>query len=167
MNRFAASVPTLNASSLVPESILIVENWKLGNTLDFTAAGLAVIYGLGRGVTTLADLRWIATAKTVVYWGDLDRAGLAILASLRRAGVNAQAILMDEQTWDRYPSQQHDSVRDQRLSDGGTPEGLEAPERRLYERLNAEYRRSGTELQLEQENIPISDALAAITALVH
>lgn len=166
MNRFAASVPTLSASSLVPEAILIVENRKLGNTLDFTAAGLAVLYGLGRGVTTLADLRWTTTAKTILYWGDLDRAGLAILASLRRAGVNAQAILMDEQTWDRYPTQQHDSIRDQGLSDSEVPEGLEGSEYRLYGRLNAEYRRSGRELQLEQEHIPISDALAAVAALI-
>ena len=134
--------------------------------MDFTAAGLAVLYGLGRGVTTLADLRWTTTAKTILYWGDLDRAGLAILASLRRAGVNAQAILMDEQTWDRYPTQQHDSIRDQGLSDSEVPEGLEGSEYRLYGRLNAEYRRSGRELQLEQEHIPISDALAAVAALI-
>ena len=166
MDRFAASVSTLDASSLVPESILIVENRKLGNTLDLHAPDLAVLYGLGYGATALADLRWTATAKTIMYWGDIDRAGLAILASLRRAGMNVQSILMDEQTWDRYPDQQHDCARDQGLSDADVPEGLEEPERRLYERLNQEHRHRGKDLQLEQEHIPIADVITALRAFV-
>ncbi len=166
MDRFAASVSTLAASSLVPESILIVENRKLGNTLDLHAPDLAVLYGLGYGATALADLRWTATAKTIMYWGDIDRAGLAILASLRRAGMNVQSVLMDEQTWDRYPDQQHYCARDQGLSDADVPEGLEEPERRLYERLNQERRHRGKDLQLEQEHIPIADVITALRAFV-
>jgi hypothetical protein len=166
MDRFAASVATLNASSLVPESILIIENRKLGNTLEFHAADLAVLYGLGYGATALVDLRWTATAKTIIYWGDIDRAGLAILASVRRAGMNVQAILMDEQTWDRYPDHQHDSVRDQGLSDADVPEGLREAERKLYERLNEERRGGGKDRQLEQEHIPLVEVFAALRARI-
>ncbi len=164
MNRFAASVATLNASVLAPRVVLVIENRKFGNSLDFQTDGLAVIYGLGYGVTALADLRWNTTAQKVLYWGDLDRAGLAILASLRRAGVPAQAVLMDESTWARYPDQQHESVRNQGLNESEVPEGLEDPERALYIHLNEEYRRHGRDLQLEQEHIPMADAIAAISA---
>lgn len=166
MDRFAASLSTLNASSFAPESILIVENLKLGHTLDILAPGLAVLYGLGSGVTSLADLRWTATAKTLVYWGDIDRAGLAILASLRRGGMNVKSVLMDEQTWDRYPDQQHDSARDQGLSDADVPEGLHDSERRIYERLNEEHRYRGKDRQLEQEHIPIADVITALRVFV-
>jgi hypothetical protein len=164
MDRFAASVATLNASSLIPEAILIVENRKLGNTLDFQAAELAVVYGLGYGATTLVDLRWTATAKTMLYWGDIDRAGLAILASLRRAGMNVQSLLMDEHTWDRYPDHQHDSARDQGLNEADVPEGLREPERKLYVRLNEERRHGGKDRQLEQEHIPLVDVLSTLGA---
>lgn len=166
MDRFAASVSTLNASSLAPESILIVENRKLGDTLDLLAPGVAVLYGLGYGVTALADLRWTATAKTLMYWGDIDRAGLAILASLRRGGMNVHSVLMDEQTWDRYPNQQHDSARDQGLSDTDVPEGLHDSERRIFERLNEEHRYRGKDRQLEQEHIPIADVITALRVFV-
>ena len=80
LDRFAATVPTLNGSSLAPRAVLIIENRKFGHSFELSVEGLAVVYGLGYAATTLADLRWIAAARTVLYWGDLDRAGLAILA---------------------------------------------------------------------------------------
>jgi hypothetical protein len=166
MDRFAATITALNGGTLNPRAILIVENRKLGHGLDFTIDGLAVIYGLGSGVTALVDLRWTATADTVLYWGDLDRRGLAILASLRRAGVPARSVLMDEVAWDRYPDGQHHSPRDQLLSDVEVPEGLEGSEHALYERLNSEHRCGGKDLQLEQEHIPLPDVVTAVTALL-
>lgn len=166
MDRFVASLATLNASSLAPKAILIVENRKFGNTLDFYAADLAVVYGLGYGATALGDLRWAATAKKLIYWGDIDRAGLAILASLRRAGIDVQSFLMDEQTWDRYPDYQHDSVRDQGLNETEVPEGLREPERKLYERLNDEHRRDGKDRQLEQEHVPLVEVFASLSAAI-
>jgi len=166
MGRFSTSVPTLDASSLAPQTVLIVENRKLGHSLKFEREGLAVVYGLGSGVTRLAGSNWLEKAGLVLYWGDLDRRGLAILAALRRAGVPAISLMMDEQAWSSYPGQQHDSVRDQALNNNEVPEGLTGPEQALYEYLNRTHRMSGRELQLEQEHIPIPDALAAIDALL-
>jgi len=166
MSHFSATASALNASSLNPRVLVIIENRKFGNTLDFTADGVAVVYGLGGAATLVADTRWAGTAQTVLYWGDIDRKGLSILASLRRAGVDARSILMDKETWDRYPNSQHESQRDQGLSDVAVPEELDDSERALYELLNAEHRSSGVELQLEQEHIPSADWLAAIADLV-
>ena len=166
MRRFSASVATLNASSLAPQAVLIMENRKLGHSVNFDIDGLAVIYGLGYGVTRLLGLHWLEQAKPVLYWGDLDRAGLAILAALRRAGIPAVSIMMDEHAWAAYPHQQHDSVRNQGLSADEVPEGLYGPERALYEHLNHEHRISGKDRQLEQEHIPIADAIAAIASLL-
>lgn len=166
MERFSASVPTLNASSLTPQTVLIVENRKLGHSLNFKLQGMAVVYGLGAGVTRIVGSRWLEEAKAVLYWGDVDRRGLAILAALRRAGVPALSLMMDEQTLSSYHAHQHDSVRDQALNNDEVPEGLYGAEHALYEYLNREHRMSGRELQLEQEHIPITDALAAIDALL-
>lgn len=166
MDRFSASVPTLNASSLTPQTVLIVENRKLGHSLSFEIEGMAVVYGLGAGVTRIVGSRWLGEATAVLYWGDLDRRGFAILAALRRAGVPALSLMMDEQTWFSYRAHQHDSVRDQALNNDEVPEGLYGPERALYEHLNHEHRMSGRELQLEQEHIPIADVLARIEALL-
>ena len=47
-----------------------------------------MIGGLGKAAPILAQLNWIHTAERLVYWGDIDRAGIAILASVRRAGLS-------------------------------------------------------------------------------
>lgn len=166
MTRFSATAAAINASSLNPRVLVIIENRKFGNTLDFTADGVAVVYGLGGAANLVVDTRWAKTAQTVLYWGDIDRKGLSILASLRRAGVGARSILMDKETWYRYPNNQHESPRDQGLSDVSVPVELDDSERELYELLNAEHRSSGVELQLEQEHIPSADWLAALADLV-
>jgi hypothetical protein len=86
-----------------------VENVEPGHTLAADLAGVALIHGLGAGAPILASLNWITTASEVLYWGDIDRAGLAIVASVRRAGIPARTVLMDEATLDAYPTSCHDT----------------------------------------------------------
>ncbi|WP_234795764.1 DUF3322 domain-containing protein, partial [Mycobacteroides chelonae] len=80
---FHAPIQVLNNSTISPAVLLIVENDELGYTITEDIDGLAVIHGLGAAAPLLAALRWCHTAQ-VLYWGDIDRAGLSILATLRR-----------------------------------------------------------------------------------
>ncbi len=160
LERLAASASVLNSSSLRPESILIVENLEPGHTITADLAGVAIIHGLGSSAPIVSHLRWIAAASTVLYWGDIDRAGLSILASARRAGIPATALMMDEATLDSYPQFQHATKTQAPTYD--IPVGLTAAETVLYSRLNSHHEASGQDLQLEQEHIPISDALSVI-----
>src|ERR1700691_3587976 len=40
--------------------------------------------------------------RDVIYWGDIDAAGLAIVNDLRVAGVNVDSMLMDYATYEAY-----------------------------------------------------------------
>lgn len=64
--------------------------------------GVLALWGEGGAATGLLPrLPWLRDAH-VVYWGDLDPAGLAILAGLRRSLPNVRSILMDDITLDRH-----------------------------------------------------------------
>jgi hypothetical protein len=152
LRRFHATIPVLNDTVLCPRTMLIVENDAPGQTLETDLDGVAVIHGLGAGAPILADLNWIHTADRVLYWGDIDRAGLAILASLRRADIPAPSILMDETTLDAHPSSWH-TTRTQ-MTSAEVPAELTATEAALYARLSIYHQTHGRELQLEQEHIP-------------
>ena len=101
----------------------------------------------------------------MLYWGDIDRAGLSILATLRRAGVPATAILMDEIALDRYAQLRHET--DSQTLSHNIPNGLTTTETVLYQRLNTHHEATGTDLQLEQEHIPIADAVTAIRTAIN
>jgi hypothetical protein len=69
-----------------------------------------VIWGRGYAVDALAPLRWLAELD-VVYWGDIDTHGFAILSRLRGMFPAVQSMLMDRETllahrdqWVREPS---------------------------------------------------------------
>jgi hypothetical protein len=63
-----------------------------------------VIFGGGYAVDTLAPLGWL-TGLDVVYWGDIDTHGFAILNRLRRRFGHARSILMDRATLLAHRSQ--------------------------------------------------------------
>ncbi|GAJ83642.1 hypothetical protein NBRGN_065_00380 [Nocardia brasiliensis NBRC 14402] len=159
--RFDATIPILNSSTLCPSAVLVVENLELGHTLPTELPGVAIICGLGSGAPLLAALGWVHAAACVLYWGDIDRAGLAILATVRRAGIRAHAVMMDGTTLDAYPSAQHET--DTQMDSDEVPIGLEGGEVDLYVRLNRFHNETGRELQLEQEHIPVAQAHLAIT----
>jgi hypothetical protein len=156
LDRFAATVTTLNASTLRPRAVLIVENDELGHTLTSDIDDLAVIHGLGKAVTLLAGLDWLTTADTVLYWGDIDRAGLQCLAALRRTGISVTPILMDLETLQRHLEFTHLAATQDPSYD--IPDGLTEAEADLYEHLNGYHRERGEDLQLEQEHIPLTEA---------
>jgi hypothetical protein len=60
-------------------------------------AGAMVIFGAGYAVSVLEPLGWLA-GLDVVYWGDIDTHGFAILNRLRHRLPHARSMLMDRAT---------------------------------------------------------------------
>jgi hypothetical protein len=63
-----------------------------------------VIWGRGYAVDALAPLRWLADLD-VVYWGDIDTHGFAILSRLRGMFPGVRSMLMDRETLLAHPDQ--------------------------------------------------------------
>lgn len=165
LSHFAASAAVLDASTIKqPTTVLVIENVQPGYTISRDYDGLAVIHGLGKAVSLIGSLRWLHSAERVLYWGDIDRAGLACLDLLRKAGISAHSVLMDNATLDEHLTLCRTTPTQQ--ANYAIPEFLFADEVQLYERLNTYHRTHGVELQLEQERIGAPTIVAAVeTAL--
>jgi hypothetical protein len=59
--------------------------------------GAVVIFGAEYAVSVLEPLRWL-TGLDVVYWGDIDTHGFAIINRLRHRLPHARSMLMDRVT---------------------------------------------------------------------
>lgn len=84
-----------------PDIVLIAENKD--SALFFPELARTItIEGDGNAVTRLAHVPWIKACPNVVYWGDIDAHGFHILDRLRASGINAQTMLMDRITLERF-----------------------------------------------------------------
>ena len=89
-----------------PRIVLIVENRDC--RLWFPEfPGLVVVEGEGKAATSLlASNPWVRAAERIVYWGDIDSDGYAILNHLRGAvkewGGHVDSILMDDRAYETY-----------------------------------------------------------------
>jgi hypothetical protein len=78
------------------KNVFITEN-KV-NGLAFPAFPESmVIFSLGYGVGSLAEAGWLK-AKRIIYWGDLDTHGFAMLSRLRESFPQVESMLMDSAT---------------------------------------------------------------------
>ena len=91
----------------------------------------------------LADVPWLA-ASDVVYWGDLDTHGFAILDRFRRYLPNVRSLLMDPATVENW---RHLGVPEP-TPNSNVPEHLTESERTAFELVRAEN------LRIEQERLP-------------
>lgn len=97
---FALSASQLSVLDKCPQAVVICEN--LVNTLCLDGLeGVLAIHGNGYAVTELATVPWLA-ATPLLYWGDLDTNGFAILDALRSFAPHARSIMMDVDTLERY-----------------------------------------------------------------
>jgi hypothetical protein len=148
-----------------PQVVIISENKDTAVAFPAVTDGVCVEGG-GFGGTAAATLPWLVEAPLLVYWGDIDAAGFEILDGFRADGVPAVSMLMDLVTFERY--ERFGTSLDRR----GTPLGpgvrrdlplLAAAERAMYHALTdpawTRHRR------IEQERIPLADALAALRLL--
>lgn len=93
----AAPVGELAQLQARPGRVLIVENLETLLAMPDYQDTIA-IHGKGFGAgARLAALPWIQGAR-LLYWGDLDSHGFAILEELRAAVPKVTSVLMDEET---------------------------------------------------------------------
>lgn len=96
----AAPVDELAALSLAPATVLVTEN--LETLLELPdQAGAVAIHGAGFAVEALALVPWVAQAR-ILYWGDLDSHGFAILHRARAVGLEFESVLMDRATLEEH-----------------------------------------------------------------
>lgn len=108
-----------------------------------------VMWGAGYRIWRLARLPWL-TDREVLYWGDIDTHGFAILDRFRKWHPHATSMLMDRATlldheahWDHEKSQSREDLT-----------RLTQPEHHLYQDLlDGSF---GPGVRLEQERIRFS-----------
>jgi hypothetical protein len=83
--------------------VYVVENEITYLAFPLPAAAM-VVFGGGYAVDMLAPLGWL-TGLDLVYWGDIDTHGFAILNRLRRRFGHARSMLMDRATLLAHRSQ--------------------------------------------------------------
>ena len=146
---------------------LIVENKDTYRYFPPTA-GTACVFGAGAaGASHVAQVPWIAQAGRLVYWGDMDADGLAILNSYREQGLAVESMLMDMAAYERYERFGTSLAASKQALDQRARRDLARltqGERELYDHLtdpsHTRHRR------IEQERIPLEDAHAALLTLL-
>ena len=130
---------------LAPRTVLVIENEISYLSVEVPAGGV-VIWGKGFEVDAVGRLPWLAEAE-VIYWGDIDTHGFAILDRLRAWVPHARSVLMDRDTLvahrDRWGSEDRPAA--------SSLTRLTASEAQLYEELVTDV--LGERVRLEQERI--------------
>jgi hypothetical protein len=136
-------------------SALVIENEITFLSAPIPSDGV-VLWGKGFEVDRVGSMPWLANAD-LVYWGDLDTHGFAILNRLRAWLPQTRSALMDRETLlahrDRWVTEA--SPATSRL------DRLTADEQALYQELVTD--RFGERVRLEQERIDWGWALARLS----
>jgi len=149
---FAAAAADLALLQLPVRRVVILEN-KEGVYALPPMRDTVALCGGGNAVVSLASIEWLQLAE-VIYWGDLDTHGFAILDRLRCRVPHVRSALMDAATLDRW---HHLAVAEPVPATGDFPT-LTDDEFAVLDRL----RTSG--LRLEQERIPWPYVLGRLAA---
>lgn len=96
MSDLSIPVAQFAALKLDLERVFITENEINGLAFPEVRAGM-VVFGGGYGIDRLAQVDWMLD-RDVVYWGDIDTHGFAILDRLRASLPQARSMLMDVAT---------------------------------------------------------------------
>ncbi|MBE2253383.1 MAG: hypothetical protein IAE78_27895 [Myxococcus sp.] len=153
------TIPTADLARLeFPlEDVIVTENEVNGLAL-LPRPRTMVVFGQGYALETLGQVRWLG-AKRLLYWGDIDTHGFAMLDRFRAHFPAARSFLMDRETllahklmWvaERTPSTEPLT----RLTE---------PERALHRELLRGTH--GERLRLEQERITFRWVREALLAL--
>lgn len=142
---------------LNPQAVFITENEVNGLAFPEVEDSI-VLFGLGYGLDVLAGAEWLRRSR-IIYWGDIDTHGFAMLARLRSYFPAVESVLMDEETLSTHrPMWVHEERpflgELVRLSDA---------ERGVFEALKGN--RFGDRIRLEQERIAYRHLLARLHAI--
>jgi hypothetical protein len=140
------------------ETVIVVENHVPFLTLPELPKALAIM-GNGYAVRRLADVPWLKI-KRVLYWGDIDMSGFAILAQFRACLPQVESLMMDLETWQAFNSQSQKHEAAQCISDDDL-RLLTSEERAMAEMLR---RNSG--VRLEQEHIDYEYIKTSTSSLI-
>jgi hypothetical protein len=96
LGHLAAPVGELAGLKVEPKVVFVVENWETGLAFG-DLPGAALFYGHGRNLVFLGAIPWLDRAR-ILYWGDIDTYGLAILGQARASRPGIESLLMNEAT---------------------------------------------------------------------
>lgn len=153
LDDLSAPLEQLAALPMAPTTVFVFENLETVLAMP-DLPGAVVVHGSGYAAPRLRAIPWIASSS-IRYWGDLDSDGFAILYALRVSGVDVTSVLMDEATLLAF----RDLWVPEPTPAGGSYSTLTAGETAALDRI-----RSEGNVRLEQERIPWSVALDALTA---
>lgn len=150
-----------------PVVVVILENKDTAVYFPVVPGGIAVEGEGTKAPGALPLLPWIRQCRDVIYWGDIDAAGLSIVNDLRVAGVGVDTMLMDFATYEAY--EQFGAWTDEK----GKPvpcrrrrrlPALTPTEQHMYQMLtDPSYKRVR---RVEQERIPLGVAAERLGALL-
>jgi hypothetical protein len=156
LSDLSAPLSEVASLSLPVKRVFITENDI--NGLAFPPLdGSLVLFGLGYGVETLSAIPWLHKVG-ILYWGDIDTHGFAILDRLRMAFPECRSILMDRETLMAH----RDFWVEERSPTSPALVRLTPEENSLYEDLT--LNRIQNNLRLEQERIGFKWVEGALTA---
>lgn len=147
-----APVEQLAELDLSPATVFVFENLETVLSMP-EMPGAVVVHGSGYAANRLSRMPWIKRGR-VLYWGDLDSDGFAILHALRSGCDDVTSVLMDSATLLAF----RDLWVPEKKPARGTYPTLTSAESIALERV-----RSEGDVRLEQERIPWETALAALT----
>lgn len=154
------TVPVAQFASLQSrvERVFVTENEI--NALAFPdVRSSMVVFGGGYGIDRLAQVEWLRS-RDLLYWGDIDTHGFAILDRLRANLPHARSILMNADTLHAHRHLWGAEELDKRYT--GQLTRLTPAEEQLFIALRDDQ--LGARLRLEQERIGYTWAVEAIRA---
>ncbi|MEG1831689.1 MAG: DUF2220 family protein [Raoultibacter sp.] len=137
-----------------PRAVIICENLVSTMTLP-PLAGVITIHGGGYGVSELASITWLAHTP-ILYWGDIDTHGFAILNQWRHHNRHTASLMMDRETLAAH----RDLCVVEPTPNKGSFDHLTEEEQATLQQLTADP----ATLRLEQERIEWNYALQHIEA---
>lgn len=143
------TVPLAQFMTLAPPATRVYVTENEINMLAFPQqAGAMVIFGGGYAIDRLRDIAWLHEGD-LIYWGDIDTHGFAILDRLRAHMPHTRSLMMDASTLHAHRALWGTEPADKRY--GGALLRLDAAEQTLFGELRDNVH--GQHVRLEQERI--------------
>lgn len=143
---------TFNRVNIPCKRVFIVEN-KITMLSFPPLPDSIVIFGHGYRIGMLKEIRWLDQME-IIYWGDIDIDGFAILSQLRGYFPHTASIFMDNATFEQY---YHLGVHEPTQKTLKVLEFLNKDEYSAYQKLLQDGKNS---YRIEQERIPFNKVLA-------